>query len=143
MKTTLREKQKQEAVKRLRQLKMFPNVIEDFEKEDRVYYSERINQVFDGVLYWLSNSEDFTAIVKDFEEKHEALVYHAQLTNFEFGKCLTLLFVSKHEKKWERDREDLQNGEPYCYVVNLDVPDFSEFGYCGIEPKNGGVTRSY
>lgn len=143
MNTILREKQKQEAVKRLRQLKMLPNVIEDFEKEDRIYYSERLNQVFDGVLYWLSNSEDFITIVKDFEEKHEALVYHAQLTNFAFGKCLTLLFVSKHEKKWARDREDLQNGEAYCYVVNLDVPEFSEFGYCGIEPKNGGVTRSY
>lgn len=143
MKTILREKQKQEAIKRLKQLKVLPNVIENFKKENKIYYSERINQMFDGVLYWMSNSEDFTAIVKDFEEEHEALVYHAQLTNFEFGKCLTLLFVSKNEKEWKRDREYLQSGEAYCYVANLDTPDFSEFGYCGIEPKNGGVTRSY
>ena len=58
MEKTLRERQQDEALKRMAILKLLPNVIEEF-KTGVVYYSERQNAVFDGVLYWVSNDEEY------------------------------------------------------------------------------------
>lgn len=60
----LRQLQKAEAIKRLELLKLLPNVITDFKNTDTVYYSERQNKIFDGILYWISNNEDYERLVK-------------------------------------------------------------------------------
>jgi hypothetical protein len=138
----LRSRQKEEAVVRLKLLRMSQNVIKEFE-EGIVYYSERQNQVFDGILYWISNEEQYVTIVNNFENKYGALVYHAQLTHTEFGSLLSLLYVSKNEEEWGMDREDLNNGQAVVYVVNLDAEDLSEFGTIGVSPKNGGISRTW
>lgn len=138
----LREKQKLEAIERMRILKLMKNVIRDFEKKDILYYSKRQNAFFDGVLYWISNEPKFVEIIKSFEEKYGFLVYHAQLSHTGFGDCLTLLYVSNDEREWSTEKESLKNGISCCYVYNLDEDLYNEFGYCGIEPKNGGVTRT-
>jgi hypothetical protein len=72
----LRKKQKLEALKRMQLLELMPEVIEAFEKQYVVYYSE-----FFGILYWLSNKPEWVEFVKDFEDKHKALVYHAELSD--------------------------------------------------------------
>lgn len=136
-----KEKQKQEAIKRMKILKMLPNIIEDFETKDIVFYSETLSRNFQGILYWVSNKEEFVQIIKDFETKYGALVYHATLGRYEFGTCLSLLFVSNDKSEWTRDRNDLRANLAYAYVHNLDVPDFSEFGIIGLKPVNGGVVR--
>ena len=142
MEKTLRERQQDEALKRMAILKLLPNVIEDF-KNGVVYYSERQNALFDGVLYWVSNNEEYEKILADFEKKHEALVYHAQLLHTSFGDMLTLLYVSKDPNEWQQDQEDLKDGVLFAYVANLDGGDYSEFGSVGIVPKNGGVSRTF
>lgn len=134
--------QKQEALVRIKMLGLHPNVAKELEKDIK-YYSERQSKLFDGILYWIINNEKFVNAVKEFEEKTNNYVYHAQLTHFEFGDCLALMYVSNNEKEWKREREELAEGNVYCYVVNLDEPNFSEYGYVGIKPKNGGVTRIY
>ena len=93
---TLRQKQKEEALKRMSILKIMKEVREDFEKNDRVYYSERQSAIFNATLYWLDNNADYVQIVKDFEKKHNALVYHCQLTHLTYGDNLSILYVSKH-----------------------------------------------
>ena len=62
---TFKEKQKQEAIARLKMLKVMPNVVKDFEKNGRVYYSERQNKFFNAILYWLDNNEKYVEIVKE------------------------------------------------------------------------------
>lgn len=144
----LRQLQKAEAIKRLELLKLLPNVITDFKNNDTVYYSERQNKIFDGILYWISNNEDYERLVKEFEENYDALVYHAQLTRLSYGLCLSMLFVSKYQEEWEMEREAITNPydgviDTYAYVANLNEPDFSEIGRIGIIRKNGGISRVY
>ena len=88
-------------------------------------------------------NELFSNQIKEFEMKHHALVYHGELSNFEFGNCLTLLFVSNDEHQWEQDRIDLSNNEAYCFVINESCLDCSEFGYCGFEKIDGKIKRIY
>ena len=143
-----RQKQKQEALKRMKLLKLHSNVINEFKKEDVVYYSERQNAIFDGILYWVSNNPQFKKVIQEFEEEYGAMVYHAQLTYFNgFGQCLSLLYVSKNEQEWEMDLNDLTTPDKTknvcAYVANVSCPEYSEFGYIGIESRNGGISRVY
>ena len=140
--TTLRQKQKREALKRMKMLKLMKEVQDDFENDDRIYYSERQNKFFNAVLYWLDNNEDYVKIVKEFEKKHKALVYHCQLTHMEFGDNLALLYVSQNEEEWEMDRKDLEQGYAFAYVRNLDCEYDSDLGTIGIRPSMGGILRT-
>lgn len=146
-KTVFRAMQKKEAEKRIRLLGVMPEVIKAFslpdDKPHRLYYSERGNKTFPAILYWIDNDEKYVKIVKDFEEEYNALVYHAQLTHFEFGRCLSLFYVSDCEEEWEYDIEDLENKQAVVYTVNLDEPDMSEFGSIGFKPVMGGVERTW
>lgn len=139
----IREKQKLEALKRLNELKVHPNVIEDF-KVGKLNRSE-----FGGILYWLNDDEK--EVVDQFEEKTNCLVYHAIKNPTEFGELLTLLYVSEYEEEWEQEMADLSelcefaDGQKgyvvMAYVKNLDDDMCSEFGSVGIMPNYGGVKR--
>ena len=132
-----KEIKKAQALKRMRLLKLLPNIIAEFEKDDVVHYSE-----MGGILFWLSNHHDWAEFVQRFETKHNALVYHAELSRLEFGDCLSLFYVSDHQDEWERDIEDLKVGYSLCYVWNIDDPECSEFGTIGFKPMTGGVMRT-
>lgn len=138
----LKEMQKQEAVRRMKTIKLSSAVIKEFEKENVVYYSERQSRIFDGILYWISNEDKFVKIVSDFEKEFDALVYHAQLSPTEFGDLLALLYVSSHQSEWESDLNDLMIGEAIAYVVNVDYNE-GELGSIGVEPRNGGISRTW
>jgi hypothetical protein len=141
----LKELQKVEASNRLRILQMnyglMENVINEFEQANTLYYSEYINQNIQGILYYVSNNEEFENAIKDFEEKHQALVYHAILTPLTYGRMLSLLYVSKTVEEWQTDREELSEGLPLVYCKNLDDDTTSEFGGIQIAKANGGITR--
>ena len=138
----LKEKQKAEALKRMSILKIMKEVRDDFKENNRVYYSERQNALFNAVLYWLDNNEEWEEMVKKFEKKHHYLVYHCQLTHLPFGDCLSLLYVSDDEEQWENDKEDLKNGYAYCFVKNLQCDYDSDWGTIGVKPSMGGIVRT-
>ncbi len=131
----LRERQIEEATKRMRALKISPNVIKEF-LEGKLNESERV-----GCLYWLNENEE--AIVKAFEEKFEAVAYHVihQFTNI--GELYNILYVSKYEEEWENDMEDIAEGQAIAYVLNRSMPDCSELGSIGIKPSIGGLVRTW
>lgn len=62
MKTTIatREEQKQEAIARMRYLKLYPQVIKEFEKEELVNYSRG------GILYWVEG--EMYDLMREFEK---------------------------------------------------------------------------
>ena len=138
-----KEQQKTEALARMKILKIMGNVCNAFRVSNRVFYSERRNQVFDGILYWLDNEDKYIKIKNDFEKETGALVYHAQLAHTEFGDLLALLYVSKNESDWDIDKDMLKNGETLAYVYNLTDHGLSESGLIGVAPRNGGITRTY
>ena len=141
-KNELKEKQIKEALLRMKLLRFDSSVVNLFKKEQKLFYSERQSKIFNAVLYWLDNKPEYVELVKKFEDQTHYLVYHCQLTHFEFGDCLTLLFVTDNEEEWVRERMDLNSGCIFSYVINLDDSENSEFGTVGIKPSMGGVLRT-
>ena len=130
----LRIKQKQEAIERMKMLKIYSQAIKEFEKENVINVSEH-----GGILFWLDDEQQ--EMVKKFEEKYNAVVYHVIHNYTEFGELYSLLYVSQHENEWDYDKDDIRHNIALCYVVNKDEKCFSEFGSIGIKPQYGGVIR--
>ena len=86
-----KEKKIEEAVKRMEFLKMSENVIKELQ-EGIIEESES-----GGFLYWLDDEQK--KIVKDFEDSHNALVWHCVRSWTNFGEMLSLLFISDYEEE--------------------------------------------
>ena len=130
------EKMKEEAIQRMRILKLYSTVLQDFAANERINYSFSNF----GFLYWLD--KDMEERVRRFEEKYGYLVYHVIDNPTSIGRMHSYLYVSSNEEEWEQDRQDLKDGCPIVYVENVDDELLSEFGSIGIEPRNGGVIRT-
>ena len=130
-----KERQKQEAIERMKLLELYPNIIKEFEKDGILNMSES-----EGFLYWLNSDEQ--AIVDDFENKHNALVYHVIHNYTEFGELYSLLYISENENEWGYDKDDLKNGIALAYVKNVNTDWCSEFGSISIKPQFGGLIRT-
>lgn len=134
-----KKKQMTEAVKRLKALKVHPNVIKEFSRND--FSDPLLNYSDCGILFWVEN-EEWKKIISDFEKNYNAIVYHVIFSRTTFGNMLSLLYVSEHEDEWESDMSDLADGYSYAYVANLDDNDLSEIGSICISPRFGGVVRT-
>lgn len=130
------EKMKEEAIQRMRILKLYSTVLQDFAAEGRINYSCSNC----GFLYWLD--EDMENRVGQFEEEHGYLVYHVIDNHTSIGRMLSYFYVTPNEEEWEQDRQDLKDGCPIVYVENVDDELLSEFGSIGIGLRNGGVVRT-
>lgn len=131
----LRAKQEAEAIERMKLLELHPQVIRDFVNESVLHKSEGI-----GYLYCLN--EDEMKMVKDFEDKYHALVYHAIKSFSPYGTMFAMLYVSDREFLWPIAKEEMKNGIQMCYVKNLDFGLFSECGYIGFKKSFGGLMRT-
>lgn len=132
----MKEKMKAEAVRRMKQYNMYPNVIKEFEREGKLNESER-----NGMLYWLNEKEE--KMVKDWEKETGNMVFHVihQWTNI--GELYTCLYVSRYEEEWKYDWEDMKEGYQVCHVFNVSYPIDSESGAVGIKMQNGGLVRTW
>lgn len=129
-------KQKQEALERMKMLKLHSNIIKEFDNDGIVNLSEN-----GGLLYWLDSNQQ--AIVDKFEAEHDALVYHVIHDSAQFGELYSLLYVSKYMEEWGDDRNDLKDGCALVYVKNMNDDFCSEFGSIGIRPQFGGLVRIF
>lgn len=130
----LRTKQKAQAVERMKKLGIMEQPVKEFEDEGKLNLSEN-----GGLLYYLN--EDEQKMVDDFEKENNGLVYHVIKSRTTIGLMYALLYVSEYLEEWKMDMEDLEEGQALAYVVNMDMPDCSEFGTIGIESVNGGLKR--
>lgn len=130
-----KEIKKQEAIQRMKALRIFPETIKQFRMYDIVSCSEPPL----GGNYWLSDEQQ--KVVEEFEAEHNALVYFIVSSFTEFGRLDSLLYVSDYEEEWEMDRADIRDGYPMSYVYNYDVPWFSEFGSIAVRGIAGGLVR--
>lgn len=132
----LREKQLNEAIKRMRELDILPQTISEFAKEGVINKSE-----YNGILYWLDAEEK--ELVECFEKEYNSLVYHVikgsyRLCDGTIMSCIDMLYVSAHEEEWQRDFDELKCRETLSYNIN---DGYKEFGYIMVSPINGGVSR--
>lgn len=131
----LKIEQKLEAIKRMKKLDIYTQVIKEFEKDNVLNKSES-----GGILFWLDENEQ--KMVKEFEEKYNATVYHLIHNYTEYGELYSFLFVSQYKDDWDYDNEDLNNNRSLVYVKNIDEDAFSEFGTIGIRSQFGGLIRT-
>lgn len=128
-----REELKQEALKRMKLIKLSPQCIKAFETENKVWTSER------GMLY---DDENVQNLVEIFEKDHPGyLVYHVDHAAFEFGDCYSFFIVSPYKEDWQMEIDDLKDGYAFCYVKNIDDDFCSEFGTIAFKSIFGGVCR--
>ena len=93
-----------------------------------------------GACFWLKDEQ--LKRVREFEKEHNALVYHVIRSYTTIGEMESCLYVSDYPEEWETDRNDIKDGQPFVYVYNNDIPDYSEFGTIGIELTiAGGLKR--
>lgn len=130
----MKEKQRLEAIERMRMLGIHENAIKEFEEEGKINKSEAI-----GFLYWLNEEEE--KLIKNWEEETGNMAYHVIFNNTPFGRMLSILYVSKYEEEWEFDRKDIENNMPIAYVMNLDDEMLSEAGTIVIKRSIGGLIR--
>ena len=131
-KTELRQAQVAEALFRLTKLKVHPNVINDFKKDGT------LNSSTQGILFWLEEHEK--EIVKNFEEKFNAVVYHIIKNFTEFGTMYSMLYVTSEQEVWEEDDEMLDNGQTIACVTD---GYFTDLGTIGVKPFIGGIVRTF
>ena len=144
----LRNKQKQETIKRLKILEkeylVHKNVLKEFKQNETIYYSESFGGFCNGILYWLRNQKEFVDKVKEIEKDHNIFVYHCILNHTTIGDMLSMLYVSSESDYWQDEQEQLKNdGYAEAYGWNLSFEMESEFGTIGINGVNGGLERRF
>lgn len=124
--TVSREEKKIEALARMKKWGIYPPIVKQFKNDELI--SERAPPL--GACFWIEGEQ--LARVREFEEKHNALVYHVIHSFTNIGEMESYLYVSDYPEEWEQDREDISHGQQLCYVFNHDMPDCSEFGSIGV-----------
>ena len=130
-----REIKKQEAIERLKTIGIIAEAIDQFIEDDVVMVSENPY----GFLYTLD--DEHKKLVDAFEKEYDGLVYLANYCETEFGRLLSLFYVNDYEEEWEMENNDITDGYSCVYCINLDCPDFSEFGTIAFRAVKGGVKR--
>lgn len=130
-----KKEMKNEAITRMKILKLHQNVLDDFINENKLNKSDSPL----GALYWLDEKE--LEMIKDFENKHNVIVYHVIHTFSNLGETYELLFITKEKEEWEAEKVDLKNGFALAQVIVVNYSPNSEMGYIGIENINGGLVR--
>ena len=125
--------QRMEAVERMKKLHLWERIIDEFEKNNKIYQSET-----GGILY----DPDKTAqkVIKDISEKGY-VPYHVVVSNATFGTCYNVLYVSNDTGSWKMERPD-RYGILHVYVYNASAQEFSEYGEICVQNSNGGLIRT-
>ena len=150
------EEKKQEALKRLEILKKngmtYGAPIRQFRDEGEIGIFEDQGGFAKAVYYGLYMNtgdgdfyDDLAEKVKEFQEKHECLVYLILVNHTGIGDLCSFFYVSDQPEEWDYDIDDLENGYQCVYCYNRDDDMFSEFGSIAFEavPAFGGICRKF
>ncbi len=134
------ETKKEEAISRMKALRLFVPCIRAFDKRNEIQLSEPT-----GGLYEFSADKELTKKVKEFEKEYNALVYHVIHTpckiDGEFMDMYSFLYVSDYPDEYDIDNTDIKDGYAMVYTWNKTIEYFSEFGSIAWENMYGGIVR--
>ena len=130
------ENKKQKAIELMNKLDIYKPYIKGFKDKNSVCFYEN----FGG--YWAYQEPELMAKIKEFEEKHNVLVYAVTHEYTDFGECYDFLYVSDYEDEWNEMLYKQGNMfYAYAYVWNKTDDFCSEFGTIGIRSFGGGIKR--
>lgn len=140
-------KKEKEALRRLEVLKskgLMPEVVKNYKEEKQIYFSEFNG--FCGALFYMDYAPD--RVLQKIEELKQdgCVVYHATHEMLSFGECWDLFCITDEDVA-DNDigkgmRDDFDNyGIQFAYVINMSIPEFSEYGSIQVRTLGGGMIR--
>ena len=136
-----RDKQKEQALKCIKTLKRTFRLSSDITEaclNDDVLYSLAIkyqNRRW-AISRTVASHEEFLRIVREFEEKYGAFVYHCLVS----GDLLTMLYVGQNEDDWACLSPVRNEDIVYAAVYNMTY-HFVEFGYVQLDRLSKTLIR--
>lgn len=149
-----KEEQITEAIKRLNFMKekglSYTPAINVFKRDMDVPVFENQGKLFDAVFYCLKLNAGDNGMFDKMNEVYRRLefegnvVYLVQVTHTEFGTLASFFYVSDSPEEWKMDWDDLKDGYSCCYVANLDIQEYSQYGSIGFTYSKscGGIVRT-
>ena len=127
---------KEEAVNRMKMLGLNYRCVQAFKaKEQNVW--ESCGAL--GGLY--ETDEKLRNMIKDVETEHNVVVYHVVESMIYDMKVYSMLCVTPYTDEWEMEREDIKDGYVFCYALNVNQLEFSEFGSIVVRNVASGLVR--
>lgn len=134
-----KEEQKDIALKRMKELNIYPPYINRFKKDGVVTLFEN----FSGYYIESDESPEIAARIKAFEERTGCMVYAVTHEMFTFGEIYDFLVVSKYA---EDERYGISGAKPLHYVFawceNITDENCSEYGTIAVQSALGGIRRA-
>lgn len=122
------DKVKQEALERMKILKLNKKVIDEFKTQDIIYVSE-----IQGDLQKANNEQ--MLMVKEYEQKKQVKIYHIIHQKTESKDISIFLYVDINSKEWKAEKRDMELG----YDCALCFRQIKEIRELGIKVKEGKV----
>lgn len=135
---TPKEQRKEQAIKLLKELKIFEPYIKGFEEENNVCYFEN----YAG--FWAFQDEELLDKINKIEEKYNCSVYAITHEITEFGELYDFLLVTDYPEEWNDLVYKGQTNNQYyafAYCWNKDDDFCSEFGTILVQGFGGGIRR--
>ena len=128
------EQLKKEAARRMRELKLLPNIVSDFEKENKLYMSEN------GHTFELPKNVE--EMVRKHEEEFKEKIYHVIHSFSNIGETYEMCYVSPYLEDWNYEKQMMKHNIVYAYVENISAPENSEAGSIGVTNIFGSLMRN-
>lgn len=111
---------KQEAIKRMKMLKINDDVVTIFNSSNKLLCSNYgfITEVPPNVIQQ----------IKDWEKRYGNLAYHVIYSKLFGYEIYNALSVSNYKEDWIYERGIINDGWAMAYTVNVTKPDYSESG---------------
>ena len=136
---SLREQQKNVAIKLLEKLDIYKPYIDAFKDNDKVCVYEQ----YGGFYIEEDTRKELHDAIKEFEKENECLVYAVTHEYTSFGECYDYLIVPKYRSEW-KDLISYTKGTKhvvFAYVENKDDHWCSEYGDITVNSFGGGISR--
>lgn len=128
------EEIKKECIERLKILGLDSKIINDFEKEEKVYISVIDRDIVEATQY------DYVLnLIKSFEKNWNVKIYHIISIERKMRDTVHVLYVSKDKSKWKAEKEDLKNG--FTQAHTLETVRAFMHDNIGIKIENGKIIK--
>ena len=125
---------KNEAIKRMRKLRLSPYVIS-------MYSKGLLCKSYEDRLFELNAQERDS--VEDYERDNNVYIYHVMQVNTNFGMIYMYLYVPTDDNTWIDENDDIDNGLVLCYANNINNPSLSQNGDISFKTVFGALRRIF
>ena len=130
----LKAQMKAEAIKRMKSIRVYNYVVEDFEVEGNI----QVYEPPQGASYWLEEDEEER--ITQIENDQNILVWGVirVFVNDDIDVDY-LLYVSDNQENWPQERKDLTNHNPKVFAIKDESIDSMQHGRINIYMSSGGT----